>query len=296
GGSLPVLLAVAYQNEQQVWQTAKIVEKDTANKKITVSTTHFSDWSLFRSLELVPGEARLNLGESRNLFVRRVIPVSSPDELEAPTPGTFLSAQEASSEIRDWRLIGVGTLTPQGAKAVYTAPSSVPDWTPVVNVRLKNAPGNMELTLVCNITILWEGARWRVDGGPWITGRSPGAVLVSGVNSIRIHADKNATETILIDWKHNSSLPADYPWNLNGFPTFTYTVNGPYYLHIYPVSPNVGAPSPGSLKITEYDARPGGYVAGTFTLDKAAKYNTCPTCGASLHKIEGSFRVKWAGQ
>lgn len=295
-GSAAPLLGVAFQNEQQVWETAEIIANDTVAKKLTIATTHFSDWSLFRSLELVPDYAKLNFGESRLFQVRRVIPASGADELPVPVPGTFLSEQEATNEIREWKLIGAGALSPAGANATYTAPTSVPAFTPVINVRLKNAPGNMELTLVANITILWEGARWRVDGGPWQKGISPTGVLTpDGTQTLWIEGEGASGESIMISWKHTMALPAAYAWALTGVPSFFYDRNGSYYEHIYPVTPGISAASPGALTITEYNATAGGYVSGTFVLEKATNINPCAGCAPTIHTIEGAFRVKWGG-
>lgn len=293
-GSAAPLLAVAFQNDRNVWETVRITANDTANKEISITTSHFSDWSLFRSLELVPESALLNPGETRLFQVRRYVPVSDEDELPVPEVGTFLTAAEATQQIRDWKLIGAGVLSPEGARANYTAPDAAPGVNPVINVRLKNT-GKMELTLVANIRIRWEGAKWRVDGGAWKKGHSnTGVLLADGLSVLDIEADGNPAEYMTISWQHDKPLPATYSWSLTGNPLFFYDMNGFYFEHVYPLTPGVAAASPGGITITEFNT-PGGYVAGTFLLEKAAKINPCPSCPPTIHRIEGSFRVKYTG-
>src|SRR5258706_13443852 len=50
--TLPEFLDIAYQDEKGSWQAMKNTIVDEVKKKITVTTTHFSDWGYFKSLTL----------------------------------------------------------------------------------------------------------------------------------------------------------------------------------------------------------------------------------------------------
>ena len=66
---MPAAMTIAYQDSEGYWRAAENMVKDTANKKVWVTTQHFSDWALFKSVELVPYSAMVEPGKQIQLGV-----------------------------------------------------------------------------------------------------------------------------------------------------------------------------------------------------------------------------------
>jgi hypothetical protein len=64
-GTVPQALSMAYQDEKGSWHAQTSAKLDQGAKTITVSTTHFSDWSFITRLKLSPSNAILHVGESQ---------------------------------------------------------------------------------------------------------------------------------------------------------------------------------------------------------------------------------------
>ena len=68
-GTFPEALSLAYQDKEGAWHMQKLIKLDKDKKTITVSSTHFSNWSLFPSRTISPAKASLHVGESVDILV-----------------------------------------------------------------------------------------------------------------------------------------------------------------------------------------------------------------------------------
>ncbi len=135
---------ISYQDEQGVWQLKLQSNIDTINKKISVTTDHFSDWSLTSLLKLTPAYSEIRPNESVTLTPYVSIKLSKltdlaqlfkpggPDiilELTKPykLPSDYVIDIFVPGEGKD----GIGTLSMgEGSSMIYRASS---DNNPPVN-------------------------------------------------------------------------------------------------------------------------------------------------------------------
>lgn len=167
--SMPEALAIAYQDENRIWQAVGGVVVNKNNKTVAVTTTHFSDWSFFESFQLVPsansvpvnGTVQLELWSAADLFIPLVPNEQTPIGEEENLTATF---------IKKWNLAGAGNLQSNGAKATYKAPGTVPNApNPVaisVDLDFKNGK---RLIVVTHIQIINDDGEIEVSvaGGPF---------------------------------------------------------------------------------------------------------------------------------
>ena len=162
-GSRPEFLDIAFQNAEGSWEmlTNTIVNK--AEKKIAATTTHFSDWGYFKSIQLDPFKATVEQSAFMELKVMTTFPRIDPDD--AP-PGTFTikvlkkPRKLRDDEIKSWNYVGEGELDPEGASAFYTAPDHEPGVNPEVVVANINMHRKGQFMILSNITVLGNS---RVD-------------------------------------------------------------------------------------------------------------------------------------
>jgi hypothetical protein len=156
-GTLPEFLDIAYQDAEGNWQALTNSTVDKLNRKITVTTTHFSDWGYFKSLNLNPEEASVELGGSVDLKVTTRFPYVDPDDVPAGTPAIKILKNPRDlrpDEIKKWSYSGDGILISRGAEAFYTAPDAEPDANPEAVVANVNMHRKGQFMLVSNITVL----------------------------------------------------------------------------------------------------------------------------------------------
>ncbi|MCF0052100.1 hypothetical protein LXM25_18685 [Dyadobacter sp. LJ53] len=118
-GSAASELKIAYQNDKGIWQVPKVVSLDTVSRAVTIETTHFSDWGLFRKTYINPVNAMLNPGEHLHMKVFQIPEAESPDpnELAVPLPELL-----PAKYIKKWALKGNGTLKHEYTTGDYYAP------------------------------------------------------------------------------------------------------------------------------------------------------------------------------
>ncbi|SDE06092.1 hypothetical protein [Niabella drilacis] len=296
-GTVPEAVGIAYQDEKGIWWGQGAV-KDATAKTLSVSTTHFSDWSLFEAFTLYPASGAVNLAQTLNLNVYN----NMSDELAVPpVPGTLRPIgpqQDVTAQyIKEWKLGGAGTLTPIGSEAVYTAPASMPARNPVaVSVALKG-PDATQYLLVSNIYIGPEGVTFRIDNGPWLHGTIPlGVVLAQGIHNL---------DAAVVSSGNNGPADAAFSLKWRGYPSGGHLNWGdsiPWFLYQPPgntayqqfiVAGKVITPSAGGIDFSRYTETPGGIITGSFTLERAGKRVLTGTSATwTPVKIEGYFRTK----
>lgn len=194
GTAIEDFLWINTQKSDGSWVGNKTSVVDKANKTISVETTHFSDWTMgrFMDLTLTPARATVMINGKLNLSITGFLETDeNRDDVLAPlspvkfgpnTPVTdeqkLLAATEQflSFNIKEWKLNGstsggrFGSIESGKMHAVYHAPATVPSPAKVnlsVNMvaRKKNMP-NANYMLVSEVTVV--GApyylRLNVDG------------------------------------------------------------------------------------------------------------------------------------
>ncbi len=140
-GTIPQVLALAYQNQQREW-----IETEPLNQTsdtLTVATTHFSDWSFLAKMHLEPAKATLGVGKSlyialvgcskqvRHPRTRRFMRWMSSDKENAEEDArerahcNFGTIDNAQGMLIGW-YVDVGTITDNDNPVLYTAPSRKP--------------------------------------------------------------------------------------------------------------------------------------------------------------------------
>lgn len=154
--TLPELLSIAYQDSTGGWRAMTEPQVDKEQKRVSITTTHFSDWGFFPTIYIQPTDARVEPGKTLDLTVMGTV---DPDDILVPLPGgtPMTDPFEVPDEtLGTWHYSGEGSLKGKGGKAVYTAPSKVPENNPeAVSVEVKMKRSGY-LLLVSNITVLSE--------------------------------------------------------------------------------------------------------------------------------------------
>lgn len=179
--AIPEFLWITTQNADGTWSAIHSSEVNTANKTVTITTTHFSDWALGRFLDLTlePASSTLKVGKTLQLHVsgfqadkygdsadiRPLRPFAS-ELAHLDEAGIIVDKANTYKDIKvgKWKLNGTeapvssvsaGALTQDGK---YTAPGSIPAQNPVavaVDLDVYNTKGDKtQFSLVSNITII----------------------------------------------------------------------------------------------------------------------------------------------
>lgn len=292
--TLPEAIGVAFQDENGIWRGMG-GHIDTDKKTITVSTTHFSDWSLFKAFEIIPAMGVVTPGKSITLTVTNH---TLDDELEIPMPGKTkplsIGRDAVASLIREWKLNGAGSLKPSGRTATYTAPNSIPAVNPVAVSVLLKGKGNKQYRLVCNIYIGREGISFRINNGQWLHAQVVTGAVKAADNLIiegGVVTDGKPQGALALVFKDRYTLQF-IPWEQR-FPFFMYAPdNITVYRHFLAKPGNLEI-SPGGIQFIRYSEQPGGHISGTFYLEKAGKQVTeNNTTIWTPVRIDGFFSVK----
>jgi hypothetical protein len=173
-GTSPQSLRLSYQDEKGEWHQQNSTTLDIANKRVTVETKHFSDWTidLGEYIKIIPAKADVYVGKSVTIKVRSCNFTTSIL--------SWFDRRRKLCEERGWgseagfpfTLQGPGSLNGAYPNAIYTAPARkpIPNVATVV-YRVPGAPRDIA-ELQTKITILDHSYR--------ATGRS-GALSFSGV-------------------------------------------------------------------------------------------------------------------
>jgi hypothetical protein len=174
------VLGIASQDANRHWRKSATNSNATTHT-LTVTTSHFSDWSLVYGLQLRPLRATVVVGKSVSLSIQLcdVVDVGDIASLLADCDDDPVPALPPTTPL-DWQANGiptgnasVGTVLPAGTDAIYTAPAQKPANNPVaVSVNFGGQSGASQL-LVSNIKVvdeMWVGRSTTVIGS--ITARA----------------------------------------------------------------------------------------------------------------------------
>lgn len=155
----PESFAVAYQDSTGVWQALKTSNIDKASKTVTISTTHFTDWSLW-TIRLDPEKVTIRVGEKVH-----IVPIQCLKPTNLYERFQWLLGNEPCSDMwpqnKTWS-VNIGTLSPITGGVVYTAPAKRPSPN-VATVRfvyhLRGESSGIQDVRECQITIVDQGYR-----------------------------------------------------------------------------------------------------------------------------------------
>ncbi|GAB4029758.1 hypothetical protein [Spirosoma gilvum] len=286
-GSAPELLRIAYQNPQNSWQTAAIKDIDTTAKTVTVQTTHFSNWSLFKSIWINPQQEVLGPGGSISLLVLHTV---SPNSGESGGLFVPLPALLEEKLISKWTLLGEGNLIHQALnRATYNAPDEIPNTNPAaisVNLNLSFTLNGVlfnDIRFISNVYVIKEGISVRIGNSGWQS-------FTGGVNfasSQNIMEGKNGTDYLVVSWPGEAT--GTYRWSKDEQVSFRMTNGKRLYSSLYGKAPSV---SGGKLQVAGSD---GQWIYGTFTLQPAGWYDLSQTSTPiGTADVQGVFRIKKA--
>ncbi len=165
-GTVPEALGVAYQDGQRFWRALKSIQLDRSNRKLTISTTHFTDWSKLLGFQLIPASARVAVGRSQSLALNFCETVDVGDDLTALMKQC--NAESGAVTVSAWAVNGVsggnatvGMVAASGRYgATYVAPANKPSPS-LVAVSATLGRGTDKYQVASNITIVddsWSGS------------------------------------------------------------------------------------------------------------------------------------------
>lgn len=167
-GTAPEALAIGSQSATRHWEVLRDTTRDDGGRTIRGQTTHFSDWSRLAQLQLRPGIATVQTGESLALTLVWCAAIDVEAELVALMSACApLDDGDATFALEEWSVNGVsggggaaGTVERVGeTTGRYTAPSTVPDPAVVAaSARVTGALGRM--LVVSNIQVAGAGGRY----------------------------------------------------------------------------------------------------------------------------------------
>ena len=131
-GTAPGALAIAYQDVQHFWRSPVSTILDEANKTLTVSTSHLSDWSCLAGYQLQPATASVSIGKTQVLTLVSCAPIDDGDLVSlrarcAPETGDFATTSGWAVNGAPGGTTGIGTVVASGQLgATFTAPGARP--------------------------------------------------------------------------------------------------------------------------------------------------------------------------
>jgi hypothetical protein len=288
--TIPEALGIAYQDAKGVWQAQGSTTIDLANRKVKVATTHFSDWSLFESFYLTSSKSSLPTNGTADLEV-----FCTEDILEPLTPGKEVAMGKkisiATTNIKEWKLAGTGNLQPNGAKAVYKAPATVPAVNPVaISVSLDfNKRGKYLLVKHIEITGNDGEIEVRVNGGVWVKQPASPAVKMGPDNIAMADSDGDTKGWyVLIRFTGGVGTHSfKDPTAIWGTHVHYHITGGNNYTCAYINGDEQFVPSGGGVTITSM-GDDDGFIKGTFIMQPAGYGNNLKQTAT----VEGKFRVR----
>jgi hypothetical protein len=172
----PAAAGVAYQDIEGRWKGIGKVDVNTASGSISVLTKHFSDWTTYESIYLMPqGDQTVEVGSSVNLKVMSVVSMALLEE-DRDKEEYFLEEPEYVQAKVAWRIVngpgnGSVVMVPTLPAAVYTAPASVPPNNPALveaQVDLKSQGRMLLLKNIAVVETIKPGLHLKINGGSWI--------------------------------------------------------------------------------------------------------------------------------
>ena len=260
GGSADVL-GVAFQTTTGFWRWAGDPTVNAAAKTVSVKSTHFTDWSRVKGIQMRPPSKTVRVKGSVSLLVTVCYPVSvtdaSGDELAYLGYKCDVDSELAIlNPISDWSVNGVlggnsttGTVTGSGASGTFVAPATKPSPNVVsVSARVKKSPLGEKVLVSSIITITedsWTG-----------TGKSTSEAIDASAEVV---------------WTRESMVDNVATYRPSGVASVT--VHG---CLVYNPSSGVIDPSSGGFLVVDFNVNPPTYHGTGLALWPTVATVTCP--------------------
>lgn len=298
-GTSPELLSLVYQDDEDYFHQASATTVDKSAQKLSVQTTHFSDWTWCEMMDIYPDKTTLKPGESAELILKYYNGYSGNTKLADPRLGR-LQEYNVTGSVNGlkWRLsAGSGSIQPAAARCTYTAPSSVPAVNPaLVSVyvpTLSPVTGDFSIETILTIPIYIledEYVTYTVDGVTHVNEpRSELGIWFNPTNNFSIWANMTSGDGITL------LIPGDvtvgsYPFGNGDRKAYIDVRIGdgdPFFSLTHACDMCDETYSPGAITITKMGAV-GDYVEGEFSGNVWRQ----GISGAPPHPIKGKFKVK----
>jgi hypothetical protein len=167
-GTAAEFLGAAFQTAAGYWQWLGDATVDTTAKTVSVSSSHFSDWSNVKGLQIRPAKKTVKVKGSVALQVKVCYQIDDVDLTSLASDCDTDQGIVATLSVNEWSVNGLlggggvfGTVIGSGATATYTAPANEPiPNTVTVSARVHNPKkGPGAVTLVSSIITITE-ASW----------------------------------------------------------------------------------------------------------------------------------------
>jgi hypothetical protein len=157
-GSALGVMNIATQNAQGRWLAYRSPHRDSASNTLSVSTTHFSDWSVIAGAQLKPGASEVVVNQGLDL---RIVdcPLLSGDP-NSPTAliGACATQPLLPGELSNWAVNGISGGS-AGVGSIVAAPDSGIATSPVARYTAPNVPpASNPVAVSVNYTRLAPGA------------------------------------------------------------------------------------------------------------------------------------------
>jgi hypothetical protein len=180
-GSSPEVLHIAYQDGSGVWKAIRALQHDKLNKRVSVQSTHFSDWAVFAQYQLlIDGSSSPNtiiIPSQKIILSVEYTPLKQAknNQEEDDIIEPLVSKKTVSGELdpddeveplwygtsKNWKVFGPGVLTKTGSsmKCFYQGPSNTPPGNKPIffSVDIVNLPGkeykNAKIILFAQVSI-----------------------------------------------------------------------------------------------------------------------------------------------
>lgn len=291
------LLFMVYQDKKGHHYLASDTELDKDAKKLTVKTTHFSDWMLVLLFELEVSKEEVSVEETSNLrLMWHLGALLGP--LTKDQPIGELTEYNGQISALEWSIgYGKGTIKANGANCIYTAPRQVPAENPTqvsVSVPLSLYKSKRKEIVMMSTPII-------VNPNDYMIVKIDGKQLVNkppqnGESFVMIYSN-NFTLNAQLENDYGIALVIPSAQGVGNYP-YGHDYNKAYIdlgtdeaeLNSWTTSKSNcfecgEVHSEGSVKITRYGD---GYVEGEFKADvwKIGSYNP------PKKELEGKFRAR----
>jgi len=123
-GTVPEALSIAYQDKEGAWHVQKAARLDQAARTVTITTSHFTDFSFLARMRLSPVASTVRAGKMLRI---EAIECSEPTRWDRIMGHPAVCGPPWNPVKSNWKLRGAGKLIPGGDEAVSQAPGAKPD-------------------------------------------------------------------------------------------------------------------------------------------------------------------------
>jgi|GEM_PF-2797767 len=303
------VIGIGFRDDNGVWKVKKTSRIDEANKKISVTTEHFSDWAALELVKLTPVYSVIEPSQSVKITAYTCVALKEIYDLDKvfdpAGPDESLSIVEPYELPEDYVIDmyvigsgtpGVGKLRAEGsAGVVYTASAEINPPLNPVTIAFPLTTKTTTMILSARVKVLYypEGVYIRI-GSKGYSYQAEATINSAGQCNMEFTRRENGQLHFYggLSWKGGAGVfpwtdNTDFWWEPEGYnPTRVFQ-------HLYDDGLKF---SPGSIKADLIESV-GGFIIGTFIIEQSGATNTqsgnAEYLGAS--RVEGTIKVKRVG-